>query len=107
MKTNCKNCLNCIHKGKEWAGGAMDGGYFDKYDCLKGLVVYQWERRTDCNKYVSKDTITMHYVLYSLYKGLGLIITFAILILLLSQMPWFISLMSVFLLVFGFIMKSK
>lgn len=107
MKKNCENCLNCIFKGYESAGGFFDGGLFEVHKCIKGRNINDYKRRTDCDKYVSKDDLTLHYLGYHLYSNLGLIITIGILILLLSQMPLFASIMAIILLIFGIWMKYK
>ena len=103
MKKNCENCLNCIFKGHEVSFGDV----FEVHKCVKGLNIENYKRRTDCDKYVSKDGITFHYIFYNIYQSLGLIITVGILILLLSQMPWIASAFVILLLIFGFWIKSK
>jgi hypothetical protein len=62
----------------------------------------KYKKRPDCTKYVSKDDLTIHYIFYHLYSNLGLIITIGILILLLSQMPLFASVMVIILLILDF-----
>lgn len=103
MQKNCENCLNCIFKGHEVSFGDV----FEIHKCIKGLSIEKYKRRTDCNKYVSKNDLSLHYIFYHLYRNLGLIITINILILLLSQMPLFASVIVIILLIFGFWIKSK
>ena len=107
MKKNCENCLNCIFKGYENTGGHFDGGIFEIHECIKGRNIDEYKRKIDCDKYVSKDDLTLYYIIYCLYSSLGLIITIGILILLLSFMPWFASVYAIILLIFGFWMKKK
>lgn len=101
--TKCKHCVNCFLNEAVNTPWKTD----EHYICIKGLSTNVYEHE-ECIEYINENKITLNSTLYWLYKdGFGLIVFFTAIILFLSQMPWFATLILAMIITFGIWIKSN